>query len=233
MTPVKLSGISDVLSAMNEPERYSQGWLKRMAGAVVPTGVAQVARTVDPTLREAKTILDAVPARVPYASKSLQPRRDVWGGADHKRKWDWSYILFPVWLSMRKNDPVNNALMEAGAGFGQPNRTVGGERLNALEWGRYRATAGAIGRNALADLVASQEWRTIPRDDQQDAVKYIMRDARKEARGLLIESRQISHRQSGWLKSGPSLSPPLLGHGRKVLSSSQYLQPKLRRIEAE
>lgn len=117
------------------------------------------------------------------------------GGTDHKRNWDWSYILLPVWLSTRKNDPVNNALMEAGAGFGQPNRTVGGERLNALEWGRYRATAGAIGRNALADLVAAQEWRTMPRDDQQDAVKDIMLDARKEARGLLIESRQISPRQ--------------------------------------
>lgn len=184
-----LSGISDVLSAVNEPDRYSQGWLKRLAGSVVPAGVAQVARTTDPTLREAETILDAVRNRIPVMSRSLQPRRDMWGEAIKSEGGIGPDILSPAWLSTRRNDPVNNALLTAGIRIGQPRREVGGERLNALDWGQYRETIGQVGRNALSGLVASPEWESMPQDDKQDEVDRIMKAARKEAKAVVMGNK--------------------------------------------
>src|SRR3546814_10357964 len=52
-----LSGVTDALEALQDPERYSGNFIKRLIGAAtVPTGSAQIARTIDPVSRETPDI---------------------------------------------------------------------------------------------------------------------------------------------------------------------------------
>jgi hypothetical protein len=183
-----LSGISTLVEAINEPERYADNWLERIAGsAAVPAGVAQVARTVDPTLREAESILEAVRARLPRASKSLQPRRDVWGKPIEGEGGIGPDLVSPVWQSTRRNDPVNNALLGAGVHVSKPNRKVGGVRLDAEQWSQYQEIAGTLGYSGVNALITGTEWGDMSQEDRQDAVSDIMKDARKEARGIVLD----------------------------------------------
>lgn len=79
MSKSYLSGLSDFFEAMSDPKRSSESYAQRLAGSLVPTGVAEIARAQDPYMREVRGIVDAMRARTPGLSESLPPRRDLWG----------------------------------------------------------------------------------------------------------------------------------------------------------
>jgi len=178
-----LSGLGDLVDAVNDPGRYADSWLKRTAASLaVPAGVAQVARTMDPTLREADSVLDAVRRRVPGVSKSLPEQRDVWGKEVTSEGGLGPDIISPIWQSTRRNDPVNNNLLDAGV-------TVPAFRRNGMppaDYGRFRERAGGQSYSALGDLIRSPGWPGMVTDDRQDAVDRIVRAARKDAKGGLL-----------------------------------------------
>lgn len=189
-----LSGIGDLTEAIKEPSRYADDWLRRLAGSVaVPAGVAQVARTIDPDMREAETILDGVRARVPGLSMTLPPRRDVLGQELRSEGGLSPDIVTPIWQSTRNNDPVINALLDSGITIGKLSRVVGGERLNNRDWDRYQDVAGALMHNALGGLVQSPGWQALPREEQEDEVDGLVRAVRKSARQQLFGERRAAH----------------------------------------
>ena len=174
-----LSGLGDLVDAVNDPSRYAKGWMKRTAGSLaIPAGVAQVARTVDPTLREADTVLDAVRRRVPGMSQSLPVQRDMWGRPVTSEGGVGPDIVSPIWLSTRQGDPVNNALLGADVTVPAFIR----KDMTPDEYGRFREQAGATSYNDIAGLIGSPDWATMPGDDQQEAVNKIVKAARKLAK---------------------------------------------------
>lgn len=174
-----LAGLGDLVDAVNDPGRYANSWLKRTAGSLaVPAGVAQIARTIDPTLREADSIMDAVRRRVPGLSKSLPEQRDVWGSPVTSEGGIGPDILSPVWLSTRRNDPVNNALLNQGLTVPEFQR----RDMTPADYGRFREEAGAMTYNGVADLLASPGWSALPLDDRQDAIRSLTTKARKQAK---------------------------------------------------
>jgi hypothetical protein len=75
-----LSGLSDFMEVLSDPERYGKRWFERMDGsAAVPAFVAHAAGSMDPYLRETRSILDAIKNRIPVLSQGLPVRRNVWG----------------------------------------------------------------------------------------------------------------------------------------------------------
>ena len=52
--------MSDLVEAVHDPDRYGERYIQRLAGTMIPTGVAQVARVQDPVLREARSVLDHI-----------------------------------------------------------------------------------------------------------------------------------------------------------------------------
>lgn len=174
-----LSGLGDLVDAVNDPSRYAKGWMKRTAGSLaVPAGVAQVARTIDPTLREADTVLDAVRRRVPGMSQSLPVQRDVWGRPVTSEGGIGPDIVSPIWLSTRQGDPVNNALLGADVTVPAFIR----KDMTPEEYGRFREMAGATSYNDIAGLIGSPDWAAMPGDDKQEAVNKIVKAARKLAK---------------------------------------------------
>lgn len=189
-----LSGMTDLVEAIEDPDRNLRNFLARMAGSIaVPAGIAQLARVSDPVLREAREPLDRIRSRIPGLSQSLPPRRDVVGREMRSGGGLGPDIVSPIWTSTRENNPALNALLEAGIGISKPQRKIDdpknkGKRIELTpeQYDSYQMLTGEIARPQIHELTRSREWDRMPFSDRQEAVRKLMTRARREARSTLM-----------------------------------------------
>jgi endonuclease YncB( thermonuclease family) len=185
-----LSGITNLADAMNDPGRYGQNAAAKLASSVaVPALVAQSAQVVDPFQRDAQGIMDRIKSRIPGVSRSLPPRRDVLGNPIDSANSGGLDAFSPIFTSTRRNDPVANALLNDDIHLSMPSRTVNKAKLSPQQYDAYQQWITRSARPSLDALVADPGWPLLPRDDKQDAVDKIMRDARKSARTGMFGAR--------------------------------------------
>jgi len=179
-----LSGISSVVEAIDDPDRSAKGLISRLAGSIaVPAGVAQVARTTDPILREAREPIDAIKARIPVLSQSLPARTNVWGQPIVNEGGVGPNIISPIWKSTRRNDPVNAALLRSGINVGVPGRPKSdGKPATDDQFRAYKNKAGQLTYQSLSPYLRSPDWSGLSSDQQEDLVKSLRDDARKQAK---------------------------------------------------
>jgi hypothetical protein len=174
-----LGGLSDALAALKEPEMNAERFTKRMAGSLaVPTGIAQVARTIDPMQRDADGALDAVKARIPFVSQALPVRRDVWGQPLANQGGVGPDLISPMWLSRDKRDPVTLAALASGATVGKPDQ---GE-MTAGDFARFRERSGILARGALLPAVQSDLFKGLTAEQRKDLIEKTVRSARQAAK---------------------------------------------------
>lgn len=105
-----MSGVSGFFEMMSDPKRYGSSWANRFAGAVVPTGVAEVTRAMDPYARTAYNMAETIRRRTPTLSKDLPYNTDVWGRPISYRSGIGGLYdaLSPVYVSTReKAEPID------------------------------------------------------------------------------------------------------------------------------
>jgi endonuclease YncB( thermonuclease family) len=186
-----MSGLSSALEAINDPDRYLDGFVSRTAGAIaVPTLVAQVAKTNDPLVREARGSIDRIKSRIPGLSESLYPRRDVFGRAMKQQEALGPDLVSPLYAGTDRMDPTLRSLIDIGATVTAPQRRykAGGKSIEwtPAQYDRLQQIAGGIAKPELDALVASPRWRGMDEDEQKKAVGDIMQDAKKEAKGQVL-----------------------------------------------
>lgn len=180
-----LSGVTDALDALQDPERYSGNFIKRLVGsATIPTGAAQLARILDPTMRETPDIASYMSSRMPGLSDDLLPKRDIWGQPITGEGGMGPDIISPIWTSADKHDPVTEALLADNLKVGKPSRKVGGRKLSDAEYDRYQATAGPLMHDKIAELLASPTWGDLDEEGKQRAVSKATDASREIARSL-------------------------------------------------
>lgn len=181
-----LSGASDLVSAIHDPQRYGSQLVNRLAGSIaIPAGGAQLARTIDETPREVKTPLEAVKARIPGLSDNLRPRLDAWGRPMPKEGGVGPDIVSPFFQSTPRDEAINREALAIGATVSDPSRTVAGRRLDDAEFHEYRALAGQLVREDFARAIANPEWRGLSIQQRRKAFDEIKREGRKTAREML------------------------------------------------
>ncbi|MBB6425170.1 thermonuclease family protein [Sphingopyxis sp. JAI128] len=181
-----LSGVSDMMEALNDPERSGGTFVKRLAGSLaVPTGVSQVARWMDPTMREAPDTMSYIQSRIPGMSDDLLPRRDMWGQPIVSQGGVGPDFLSPIWASKETNDPIVAALLADNLKVGKLGRKVGGQKLSDAEYNRYQALAGPVLRDEIAMLLAEPSWSQLDQEGKQDELDKTAKASRAIARELL------------------------------------------------
>lgn len=188
-----LSGLSDAVAAVHDPQRFGSGFINRIVGSAVPTGVAQVARTIDPTPREAKGPLDTLQSRIPGLSDDLRPRLDAWGRPILKEGGLGPDIISPVYRSTARNEPINQEALRLGLKVTEPSRKVGARRLSDDEFHAYKVRAGEIITSEFSKLVSSPEWQRL--SDQQKAKRF--EDLKKYGRQAAREALGLAHGGDG------------------------------------
>ena len=184
-----LSGVSDMLAAVDDPERYGDNFFKRFAGSVaVPTGVAQVARTLDPTLRDTPDAMSTIQSRIPGMSDNLLPKRDVWGRAIEKEGGLGPDIMSPIWTSTEKADPATWEAIRLDAPISPPDDD---EYLSPEQMDRWRKLSGETAHEWVTELIKEPAYRSQDADSQREAIKFVMKKAREHAKANVVSGTRL------------------------------------------
>lgn len=165
-----LSGLSGAIEALNDPTRAAQSWTQRLAGSVVPAGVAQAERVQDPTVREVYSMMDAIRARTPGLSDKLPPRLDLWGQpvtteSGIGKPFD---ALSPVYSRTPGNNPIDQEILRLGANITMPPRRTSfdGVTVDLSQYPKAYSRYVELAGNALK----SPAWGKGARDFLNDVV---------------------------------------------------------------
>lgn len=74
-----LTGFAGIVEALSDSKRYGEGYVDRTIASLVPSGVANVARQLDPYQKAVSDAVSALRARTPGLSASVPNRVDFWG----------------------------------------------------------------------------------------------------------------------------------------------------------
>ncbi len=133
-----LTGLADAISAAIDPDRYGAQWVDSFASSFVPRAITEVRNAIDPTVRDARTMMDAFKARIPYMSMTVPERRDEWGrtrsmesqwdfplGDGFNAVWGKAYdAASPFAVSQVNVQPIDRELIRQGFGAGGVQRAM-------------------------------------------------------------------------------------------------------------
>jgi hypothetical protein len=163
-----LAGLKNALDALSDPDNKIPTYVRTLTASLVPGYLNAATGPVgDDNLRDVRSILDAVKARIPGLSDNLPPQRNMLGepvdkvraaGSDISR---WADFVNPIAYRTTSDDVVNRELGSLAYPFSLPRRIVNGLDLSEVptgdttaydRWGELRGTV-AIGGLALKDAL--------------------------------------------------------------------------------
>jgi hypothetical protein len=181
-----LRGPSDLIQAVADPDRFGKGYIKSMAGTVVPALAAQSAQTIDPVIREARTVLDGIKSRIPGLSQGLHPKRDIWGEPMVREGGFGPDIASPIMEKRIKSDPVNQALLAANYFPGKLDRKIRGVELSDDQYDDYSRIAGRMAKVRLNAIVGIPGFVTMPETARKELMTNAITTSREAARSLIM-----------------------------------------------
>jgi hypothetical protein len=181
-----LRGPADFIAAIQDPDRYGESYIRSLSGTLIPTGVAQVAQTIDPVLRDARTITDQLKSRIPYKSMELMPRRNVFGEEIRREGALGPDIASSIFMSTEKNIPAVDAMLDVHYVPGIPRREINNHELTPEQYDEYAKTAGEFARQKLERVnFAGKVWQGLPDESRIKFFKKTFDQARENARTLM------------------------------------------------
>jgi hypothetical protein len=181
-----LKGSSDLIQAATQWERFGDGYVRNMVGTVVPAFSAQTAQAIDPVVRETRTVLDNLKARIPFVSETLHAKRDIWGEPMMREGGLGPDIASPIAESRLKNDPVNQALLSAGYFPGKLSRKIRGVELTDQQYDDYQRIAGRTAKVRLNAQMGVISNPNIPANIRHDMIASTVKEARESAMSLIM-----------------------------------------------
>lgn len=122
-----MSGVSGFFEVMSDPQRYGETYVQRLVQAPIPRAVALATKVIDPNMRMATDLGDAIVAATPGLSKNLPPARDVWGrprtySSDLGKPYDF---ISPIHSRSGKDaQPIDLELQAIEHYVGMPGKTI-------------------------------------------------------------------------------------------------------------
>lgn len=173
-----MMGLSNFFNMMSDPTRYGESWWQGIVRTLVPQGVAQVNRQMDPYSRYAFDLIDTAKARIPGLSRDLPPRRDLWGRPiEYKSGIGSVYdFLSPIYSSRSQSTPIDKEMNRLNLYIGMPNKTmtVNGVSIDLRQfpeaYSRYVELAG----NALTEDQYGTPLDPFTNGGLMDSLNYLV-----------------------------------------------------------
>jgi hypothetical protein len=189
-----LKGVSDMLDAIDEPERKGTAWVSSMAGTIIPSGIAAFGRAQDPYLRDTKrdTALAEIGARVqsriPGLAEELPRQVDVFGEPVQRAGSFITRYLIPAPGSEDRKDSVNEELyrLRELVAFNPIPRSfkVRGQEvtLSPRQYEELATLTGKEARRRLEPLMATEAFGRMTDERKASFLREKMEDAKEHVR---------------------------------------------------
>lgn len=209
MSKTYLQGLSSLLDVITHGDREKSvtRWASGQAASFEPAWVNFLRRSGDDTIRDPSTAdiytqtIHQFKNRTPGLSQEVPPKLDVWG---EPVKFE-AGALSPVAISTQRPDPETAELLKNRVRMAKPASAVSvplGKNLDAKIdllaidksgwlYHDYRQAAGRLAKRYVGELIASADWKSIPKgrdSERADLVEKVVRDARREALLELMQS---------------------------------------------
>ncbi len=195
-----LLGLSNLVRAVSEPDRFGARFVQGLAAMPVPGFVSQTAQLNDPYMREIHSILDAVKNRLPGQRQTLEPKVDVWGELIENRERVGG--VGPSRTMQASTDKVKTEAARLGVSVPKPEDDIAlavkmkvdpklaKVELTPVQQTQLAIMAGQKAHEIMSNLVGAQDW-----DGRSDLVKkMIYQDvfgrARTYARAQILSPEQ-------------------------------------------
>jgi hypothetical protein len=184
-----MRGPADLIRATTESDRYGSAYIRNLLPSFLPFSVlqAQMARATDPYSRQARTIMDAIRARVPGLSETLFPRRDIWGNPMPSGDALIAPGVTAIYAQRMSTDPVNLAMLSLGVSPAPVERTIRNVKLTDQQYDDFSRIAGGLAKIRLDAIVQSPLWATMPNDSRYEVIKETIKENREVAVGQMFK----------------------------------------------
>ena len=194
-----LMGITNFIEALSDPERFMPRYLQNQVASLVPGISGQTASLIDPYRREVYSIYDAVINRIPLASQTLLPQRDVFGEPIENK--DRIGVISPITVTTESGDKVRSEAARLGLGVGVTKKYIELKDLGEDDLGRVNLTpeqrdvlaeqSGKMAYTILDQLVNNPGWDDMPDIVKRQTMERVFEDARKYGRTLAVPPEQL------------------------------------------
>jgi hypothetical protein len=181
-----LRGLSELVQAVHDPDRYGERYIQNFIGTVVPTGIAQIARSEDPILRDAQSLLDKIKSRVPGYSETLPARRNLWGEPIMLSGGLGPDAVSPIYTSEATPSKIDREIVRLEAGIDMPERNIGGVELTPERYWEFVEMAGKPAKAILDTLVNGAKWDGMPDYAKEVFIRDTVRKVRDKARMAMV-----------------------------------------------
>jgi hypothetical protein len=174
-----LGTLANLLQAVHDPTGgRAQSFINREAGSLVPAGVANVAETIDPTVRRPQTALQAVESRIPGLTSRAPAIVDVTGNQVQRPLNNFGGAN-PFPFTTAKNDPVVDELARLGISTPQPPSQIKWRgkptQLTDAERQQIAQAEGQEMYRRVAKLIQSGVWQKRSDDQKRKALVELHR----------------------------------------------------------
>jgi phage FluMu protein gp41 len=184
-----LRGISDIMGVMFDPERHLESYTQKLAGSVIPAGVAAVEKGVDPELRDAQTVVDVLKSRMPGLSKDLPYRVNLWGDKISREGGMVARIASPVYTSKLKGNKIDKEMQKLKLYIGSPSRSIDNIKLSPKQYLRYATKSGRHAKKLLLKKIDAPEWNRMKDDAKEVTIRTVIRATRQAASAEIKRDR--------------------------------------------
>lgn len=185
-----LEGISGMLQAVHDPERYGGSFINGFATVLVPGAVAQFARGTDPVQRDVRSFADAIQNRIPGLRTDLPTRYDILG---EERRNPAFGVMGSLGIATKpaEQTPLQKELGRVNFAYTAPSRKLRGVELNATDYEKYSKISGDKIDKALERVTQTEMYKQLPRARQKYMLEQVAARARKSATtDMLVEKRK-------------------------------------------
>lgn len=177
-----LRGVSTVMKALEDPERFGERFVQEAATSLIPTGIGYISRLHDPVIRDPGSVPEAIKARIPGFSKGVPPRLDVWGRPITKEGTLSQRAFLPSGVMTAKPDLTEAELLSFEKFPRRITKRYKGLDLTTKERNMVTIVEGGIQKNLLDRLVSGPGYQSMDIGDQQKAIDFIFTETRSLVR---------------------------------------------------
>jgi hypothetical protein len=188
--------LANLLQAVHDPVGgRARNFISREAGSLIPAGVANIAETIDPTIRRPQTALQAVESRIPGLTSAAPPIVDITG---HTVQRPTSNLggANPFPWTVSKHDPVVEELARLGISTPQPPAQIKWKGkptpLTDSERQQFAQAEGRAFYSRVGKLIQGGSWQKRSDDAKRKTLIEIHRALDEGRAARLTRIRKAS-----------------------------------------
>lgn len=200
-----LSGLSNAINAINDPERYGGYFTSNLISGMVPfSGTFNwISRIQDQVIRNPKTVKEKIYSRLPFLQKKVLPKRNVWGEKIVREGGKLTQALSPITVTTERNDPIDIELKNLDYVVGFPGQTITVPKeisdglgldkdsrkikLKPEEYDFLLNTSGYFIKTKLTEIFSSSKYQQLDEAEKNKVVDTVINNFREQTRMMVLD----------------------------------------------